>query len=114
MNRKKVLKKVGEEILGSEFSKYAVLDMKDVSYSPTDGFVANQLAGLIFGPLWSLFNLFAALRAYNCLSTKREVPVQIVYMTLVCKGDAVPKEAWDAFYERNSEAKGMKRPSLAF
>jgi hypothetical protein len=35
-------------------------------------------------------------------------------MTLVCKGDAVPKEAWDAFYERNPEAKGMKRPSLAF
>jgi len=34
-------------------------------------------------------------------------------MTLLCKGNAVPEEVWGVFYERNPEAKGLKRPGWA-
>lgn len=77
LSRKKLLKKVGVDILGPEFPNYAILDMKDVSDGPISGFAANQIAGLTFGSLWSLYNLFAALRAYRQLKKRGRYPYKM-------------------------------------
>jgi len=102
LNRRSLLRRVGDVILGEEFRDFAVLEMADVSMSRTEGFLAERIASFLLGWCWGAINWFAAFRAYRALRDNRNLPVRIVFMTLLHK-DA-PKEVWDAFFERNPEA----------
>jgi len=102
-NRKWMLKKIGEEILGDKNKKYAVLELKDVSYNRLFGLAGEIIASLFLDPIWSLINWIAALRAYRALySDNRELTMRIVFNTLMQK--ETPAEVWKAFF-RNSDTK---------
>jgi len=108
LNRRMILKQIGKELLGEKYYHFAVLEMRDVTISSSwiNGFFTDRMAGIVFGPFWGFFNWIAAVRAYMALESNRDLPVRIVFMTLICK-DA-PKEVWDEFYRRNPEAMKYK------
>lgn len=107
LNRRALLRRVGQTILGEEFRDFAVLEMSDVTMSRAQGFLADRMAGFLLGWLWGAVNWLAALRAYQALRNNRDLPVRIVYMTLLMKD--TPKKVWDEFFSRNPEAVKYKK-----
>jgi hypothetical protein len=107
MNRRSLLKRIGCELLGEEFSRFAVLEPRDIEVFPRTGFMTDFLMGVLLGPIWGLLHWVAALRAYRALKTNRDLPVRIVAFTLTMKN--VPAAVWDEFERRTPEAKKYRR-----
>ena len=107
LNRRMILKRIGTKLLGEKYAQFGVLEMADVCMSSCQGFFADKIARILFGTVWAFVNWIAAARAYLALEKNRDIPVKIVFMTLLCK-DA-PKEVWQEFYKRNPEALKYKK-----
>ena len=103
-----LLRRIGKEILGTDYEDYAVLKMKDVTLF-SSGFIVEQFCSFFLDPFWTFINLFAAFRAFWALKHNREVAVSVVYCSLTAKGKEVPEKVWEAFYKKNKEAKKYER-----